>query len=771
MNNKIYILPLAALALGMTGCDDQIMDWRDSDGTVVSSEIPLEVREKLALYKPIKEYMQEYHPETQITNGMGLDLYLDNDAYRNLVNTNFQGVTFGNAMKHSSVVSASGKTNWSKVDRFLAMNTGLSLHGHNLLWHTQQQQAYMKSLIAPKLIQTGSSEDGITNILPGDASDFEGGTTGGWSSWGSNKKSAEVVKGVGRDGSKALVLENNGDGSAWEAQCAYTFDTPLKQNVDYKIRFYAKADTGAGKLQFQYQNGTTYGSQGGYNTFDVGTDWTLCEYTFKITDYDDVNRIILNFGQVGGKYIIDDIRFGEYKEPAPDPMTNMMVGDDSDFEGGTLGKWSSWGGNKESAEAVQGAGKDGSYGMVLKNKGDGNAWDAQCAYTFDTPLKQNVAYIIQFDAKSDTGAGELQFQYQNGTSYGSQGGYNTFNVGTDWVRCEYEFTIADYDDVDRIILNFGKVGGTYNIDNIKFGEKTAAAKKRGWRAASFHYELKSAAEKREILLNYMEEWIKEAMTHVDVCTSWDVINEPIDDNTKWRGFDGAFMWDEEEPDQAPEESTEKGLNLNWKSDHWYWGTFIGKDYGAKAFEFAAKYNTNGAKLFVNDYNLETSPSKLKALIEFVQYIDNNGGHVDGIGTQMHVGKSITKEQVDAMFKTLAATGKLVRITELDVALGTTTPSAGEMQTQSDIYQMIITSYFENVPEVQRSAITMWGVSDKPNEHEYWLKDQSPNIWDANYARKTAYKGVCDGIAGKDISVDFNGDEWKNVVETEDEDEK
>ena len=325
--------------------------------------------------------------------------------------------------------------------------------------------------------------------------------------------------------------------------------------------------------------------------------------------------------------------------------------------------------------------------------------------------------------------------------------------------------------MDRIILNFGKVGGTYNIDNIKFGEKTAAAKKRGWRAASFHYELKSAAEKREILLNYMEEWIKEAMTHVDVCTSWDVINEPIDDNTKWRGFDGAFMWDEEEPDQAPEESTEKGLNLNWKSDHWYWGTFIGKDYGAKAFEFAAKYNKNGAKLFVNDYNLETSPSKLKALIEFVQYIDNNGGHVDGIGTQMHVGKSITKEQVDAMFKTLAATGKLVRITELDVALGTATPSAGEMQTQSDIYQMIITSYFENVPEAQRSAITMWGVSDKANEHEYWLKDQSPNIWDANYARKTAYKGVCDGIAGKDISVDFNGDEWKNVVETEDEDEK
>ncbi len=313
-----------------------------------------------------------------------------------------------------------------------------------------------------------------------------------------------MVDGVGRDGSKALVLKNKGDGNAWEAQCAFTFDTPLKQNVDYKIAFYAKSDSPAGELQFQYQNGTTYGSQGGYNTFSVGTAWTLCEYTFKIADYDDVNRIILNFGKVGATYTIDDIRFGEYKEPEPDPMTNVLVGDDSDFEGGTLGNWGSWGSNKDSAEAVEGAGKDGSYGMVLKNKGDGNAWEAQCAYTFDVPLKKGVPYIIQFDAKSDTGAGELQFQYQNGTTYGSQGGYNTFNVGTDWIRCEYEFTIADYDDVNRIILNYGKVGGTYCLDNIKFGEKTASAKKRGWRAASFHYELKTPEEKRAILLDAME---------------------------------------------------------------------------------------------------------------------------------------------------------------------------------------------------------------------------------------------------------------------------
>lgn len=776
MNKKYYILPAVAFGLCLGSCDDQVMEWKDSDHTVSSSELPLQVAEQLALYKPIKEYAAKYRPNVDVTNGMSLDLFLNNDAYRAVVLENFSGVTFGNAMKHQSIVSASGATNWTAVDQFFAMNTGLKLHGHNLLWHTQQQQTYMKSLIAPKLVQeqTGGG-DGISNVLVGDASDFEGGTTGGWGSWGGNKKDAGAKEGMGKDGSYGLVLENNGDGNAWEAQCAYTFDAPLKKDVAYKIKFNAKSSSAAGQLQFQYQNGTSYGSQGGYNTFNVGTDWASYEYEFNITDYDDVDRIILNFGAVGATYYIDDIKFGEYSEVAPDPMINVLVGDASDFEGGTTGGWGSWGGNKKDAGAKEGMGKDDSFGLVLENNGDGNAWEAQCAYTFDAPLKQGVPYIIQFDAKSSSAAGQLQFQYQNGTSYGSQGGYNTFNIGTDWIKCEYEFTIADYDDVNRIILNFGAVGATYYVDNIKFGEKNPEASKAPSRAASFHYELKTPEEKRAILLEYMEAWIKEAMEHCgQYCSSWDVVNEPIDDSGRWRGFDGAFMTngEDEEPDREPVETTEAGLDLGWLNGagngHWYWGYFIGKDYAAKAFEFAAKYNPNGAKLFVNDYNLETNPSKLAELIKFVEYIDANGGHVDGIGTQMHVSKSITKEQVDAMFKTMAATGKLVRITELDVALGTSTPSAAELQTQSDIYQMIITSFFENVPEAQQSAITIWGLSDKANEHEYWLNGDAPNVFDADYARKVAYKGVCDALAGFDLSTEFSGDDWKNVASSSEE---
>lgn len=165
------------------------MEWKPSDSTVSSSELPLQLAEQIALYKPIKEYAAAYRPNVDLTIGMGLDAFLDDEAYRALVVENFQGVTFGNAMKHQSIVSASGTSNWSKVDQFITMGTGLKLHGHNLLWHTQQQQTYLKSLIAPKLVQeeTGGA-DGISNVLVGDASDFEGGSNGGWGSWGENKK-------------------------------------------------------------------------------------------------------------------------------------------------------------------------------------------------------------------------------------------------------------------------------------------------------------------------------------------------------------------------------------------------------------------------------------------------------------------------------------------------------------------------------------------------------------------------------------------------------
>ena len=630
------IIPVVASTMLLTGCDDQIMQWgKPADhADVTSADLPLAVKEVIANYDNIKDYANQYTPNMVIGIGCGADMYVNNEnGEGDLVNANYQMFTPGNAMKSDAMLGNSGTINFATVDKLIAaMPEGMKLYGHNFFWHTQQNQSYLKSLIAPTLVV--ESEGEIANVLQGDASNFNGGTTGGWGSWGSNKESADVVAGAGKDGSAALVLKNKGDGNAWEAQCAYTFDDALQAGKKYIIQFYAKSTSTAGELQFQYQNGTTYQSQGGYNTFSVGKDWTKCEYEFTPTP-EDANRIIFNFGKVGATYYLDNIKFGLAKD-----------------QGSTAG------------------------------------------------AKQTI-----FRAR---------------------------------------------------------------------GKQHRAASKS-------YYVLKTPAEKQAALEGAMEAWVSGVANHLKekgvTPYGYDVVNEPIaDGSNKFRGLDeGIFGSDD---DAAPEETVADGLSLNWGNNHWYWGYYV-PDYHVKAFQLARKYLPAETKLFVNDYNLETSPKKLEALVKFVNEIDTKNGSpiVDGIGTQMHVTLSSSddatknaeniaalKEKVDAMFQTMAATGKLVRVTELDISLGTGSPSANQYKAQSDCYQMIVESYKANVPAAQQSGITIWSLSDNEAEHEYWLKGQMPNLFDKDYKRKWAYKGFCDGIAGEDLGLKFGGDEYKAYYE-------
>ena len=630
------IIPVVASTMLLTGCDDQIMQWgKPGDhADVTSADLPLAVKEVIANYDNIKDYANQYTPNMVIGIGMGADLYVSNEnGEGDLVNANYQMFTPGNAMKSDAMLGNSGTINFATVDKLIAaMPEGMKLYGHNFFWHTQQNQSYLKSLIAPTLVV--ESEGEIANVLQGDASNFNGGTTGGWGSWGSNKESADVVAGAGKDGSAALVLKNKGDGNAWEAQCAYTFDDALQAGKKYIIQFYAKSTSTAGELQFQYQNGTTYQSQGGYNTFSVGKDWTKCEYEFTPTP-EDANRIIFNFGKVGATYYVDNIKFGLAKD-----------------QGSTAG------------------------------------------------AKQTI-----FRAR---------------------------------------------------------------------GKQHRAASKS-------YYVLKTPAEKQAALEGAMEAWVSGVANHLKekgvTPYGYDVVNEPIaDGSNKFRGLDEGIFGSGD--DAAPEETVADGLSLNWGNNHWYWGYYV-PDYHVKAFQLARKYLPAETKLFVNDYNLATSPKKLEALVKFVNEIDTKNGSpiVDGIGTQMHVTLSSSddatknaeniaalKEKVDAMFQTMAATGKLVRVTELDISLGTGSPSANQYKAQSDCYKMIVESYKANVPAAQQSGITIWSLSDNEAEHEYWLKGQMPNLFDKDYKRKWAYKGFCDGIVGEDLGLKFGGDEYKAYYE-------
>ena len=646
--NKIMI-PVVASAMLLTGCDDQLMQWgKPADhADVTKAEIPLAVKEVIANYDNIKDYAQQYTPNMKIGIGMGADLYANNEnGEGDLANAIYQVFTPGNAMKNDAIMGNSGSLNFATVDKLLAALDGnMQLYGHNFFWHTQQNQTYLKSLIAPTLVV--ESDGDVANVLPGDASDFNGGSTGGWGSWGSNKKDAGVIAGAGQDGTAALVLKNKGDGNAWEAQCAYDFNDFLEMNKTYVIKFKAKSSSPAGELQFQYQNGSTYSSQGGYNNFTIGTDWQTFQYEFTITKYDDVNRIILNFGKVGATYYIDNIKFGLAKD--------------------------------------------------------------------QTSATRGIQYVLARNGKA-----------RKATRAGSK----------------------------------------------------------------MYYILKTPAEKQAALESAMEAWVSGVANHLKeknvVPFGYEVINEPIADGSNmYRGLsEGTFggTWTDDDGntqyDAAPTEDDANGLTLNWGSGHWYWGYYV-PDYHVKAFQLARKYLPADTKLFVNDYNLETSPKKLEALIKFVKEIDEKNGSpiVDGIGTQMHVTLNCSdnaekntaniaelKTKVDAMFQTMAATGKLIRVNELDLSLGTGTPSSNQYKAQSDTYRMIVESYKANVPEAQQSGITIWSLSDNEAEHEYWLKGQVPNLFDKDYKRKWAYKGFCDGIAGEDLGLKYGGEEYKAFYE-------
>ena len=781
MKIKRYILPALAVAMLASGCDDQVMEWRPSDSSVKPEDLPLKEQEAIDNYDYIKSYVQQYHPYLNVASGVGADLYLSDADYKALVDNNFTGITLGNAMKFGVIANSSGALNFATVDAVIAaLPQDMKLYGHNLLWHTQQPQTYLKSLIAPEMKIEASG--GIANMLSGDAHDFNGGTSGGWGSWGSNKDgdNSGVQAGTGEDGSAAMVLTSLADDNAYSAQCAYTFDNPLDASKTYVIKFKAKSSSAAGHLQFQYQNSETYDSQGGYADFNVGTSWQTFQADITVSAA-DVNRIIINFGKVAATYWVDDIEFGEKMEGAHNYCEN------GDFADGTTGWTLSNSGDGVEVVSIEGNPSGNANVLKLTSGAESsNAWDLEVESPKMPTLpgkKINMTFYIMSDK---AGKGRCAF---NGltNSYpwmpwlaGADSWTEAFEtVPGQWHRVSLDIFNYDLDfaaDATEWSIKFdlGYVPGvTYYLDDVRITEveETPASVRR--KAGGVTYIAKSAEEKKTLLLGAMEKWIKEICEHVGTrVDAWDVINEPIADGGGWRGIDGVFgsSNSDGEPDGEPEESAESGLNLHWASEtggqHWYWGYYLGKDYAVKAFEFARRYSPH-AKLFVNDYNLETNPSKLRELIEFVKYIDANGGQVDGIGTQMHVqAKSLTREQVDEMFKTMAATGKLVRITELDVALGTANPSIEEQRTQANCYKMIIESYLENVPEAQRSAITIWGVSDNKKEHEYWLNGDTPNLFDADYGRKLAYKAVCDALAGYNLADDMQGSDWKKLHEND-----
>ncbi len=787
--NKI-ILPVVASAILFTGCDDKTMEWGLPEGhtAITSADIPLAVKEVLANYDDIKTYAAAHHPNMKLGLGVGGAIYIGEDGRRDLARNNFQMITWGNAMKMDAIVSNAGALNFTNLDTYLdaLQEDNIDLYGHNFIWHTQQNQTYLKALVSPEFVVESDSD--IKNLLGGDSFDFEGGTKGKWKSQGGNNPTAKVSsEGEGYNSKYAIVLDNpidGGSGNDWKAQCLYEFDLPLEQGKEYTLRFKAKCSVPGGSLQFIMQNANYSNQEGWGNRFNTTTDWAVYEKAITPSK-DDLMRIVFNFGSVKATYFIDDIEFGEKVANPDEGRKNLIKNSTFDSD---ANDWAKWNGPDDCKtwNETEGNFKAGSMQVVNPSDNTGNQWKVQIHANLLEIIPKGTKFYVSYYIKCVSGSGSVRCSTTGNAHYQVDQ-----TVGTSWQRVEWTIDAAG-GDIEGLNFDLAQVANTYYIDDVVVSTDPfngSEASSRAPRRAKSYYVIKTPEEKKQALTNAMEAWIKGMAEHLDekgiVPVGYDVINEAIADGSNGvRGLNGVFggSWTDDDGnthyDAEPVETVEEGLTLNWGSNHWYWGYWM-PDYAVKAFQFARQYLPASTKLFYNDYNLESSDSKRAAAIQFVKDIDaaNGSAIVDGIGTQMHVSFSPTdnteenaeklaelKAKVDKQFQELAATGKLIRVTELDVSVNTSSPSAAQYKAQSDAYKLIFESYFENVPEAQQSGITIWSLTDAADEHEYWLKDQKPNLFDDAFKRKWAYKGVCDALAGEDIGLTFGSDAYKVYYE-------
>lgn len=406
--------------------------------------------------------------------------------------------------------------------------------------------------------------------------------------------------------------------------------------------------------------------------------------------------------------------------PGQGPALEENLIANSNFETGNTSNWGGWGNSSQRGISANGQGYGATgYCMYMTNPSVVNPWEAQTAYDFGTPFQNGSTYKLKFYVKG-TVAGAASAAMQNPVNY-SGDDFGSFEVTTDWKLVELEKKTTT-GDRKRFLVSFGGYKGTIYIDNISLQRVNPNSGEI----------VKTPEEKKTIITGALRQFISGM---VDTCKSyvkaWDVVNEPMDDG-------------------RPAE-LKTGLGKTLAADEFYWQDYMGKDYAVEAFKTAREHCNAGDKLFINDYNLEYSLDKCRGLIAYVEYIESKGAKVDGIGTQMHIDINSNKDKIAQMFTLLAATGKLIKISELDIGLSNNTKTANataeQYEAQKVMYKYVIDKYFEIVPANQRYGITIWSPTDSP-ANSSWRAGEPIGLWTEGYTRKPAYVGVAEALKGK-----------------------
>ncbi|MGN0280912.1 MAG: endo-1,4-beta-xylanase [Prevotella sp.] len=385
-------------------------------------------------------------------------------------------------------------------------------------------------------------------------------------------------------------------------------------------------------------------------------------------------------------------------------------------------------------------------------------WQVQFVPMSDILLTNGNTYTMTMTVKG-SGSGKL-----DGRLGDWNGGANfSLNFTTEWNDVQVE--IKPTMDNNFILLHVANYVGDVYIKSIKF---------EGYNGQTAPL---TQEERHDTLVWAMDKWIKGMM---EACNgkvkAWDLVNEAISGGDT----DGDGYYDLQHSEGYNSGTWDVG------GDAFYWQDHMGDlEYVRQACRLARLYGPKDVVLFINDYNLESDwddNQKVKSLINWIKKWEADGvTKIDGIGTQMHIScfeddniLNNIKSHITKMFQLMANSGKLVRVSEMDMgyvrgsnrwaaSVKTEQLTEAEHKKMADFYEWIIQEYFRIIPPTQQWGICQWCTTDAP-ENSGWREGEPVGIWDLNYYRKHVYAGFVRGLNGGEPSG-IIGVEADNTIDT------